>query len=130
MITQNDYTLNLFNGEVGVILPDPDAGQELRAWFPGENGRWRKFPPPRLPAHETVYALTVHKSQGSEFDRVLLILPDRDAPVLTRELLYTGITRARKGVEIWGREAVFRAAVGRRIQRSSGLRETLWAGRE
>jgi exodeoxyribonuclease V alpha subunit len=126
LITQNDYTLRLFNGDVGVILPDPEADQELRAWFPGEKGQWRKFPPRRLPAHETVYALTVHKSQGSEFDRVLLLLPDRDAPVLTRELLYTGITRARKRVEIWGREGVFRQAVARRIRRSSGLREALW----
>lgn len=130
LITQNDYTLRLFNGDVGVILPDPGADQELRAWFSGEKGQWRKFPPRRLPAHETVYALTVHKSQGSEFDRVLLILPDRDNPVLTRELIYTGITRARKRVEIWGREAVFREAVNRRIRRSSGLREALWERRE
>ncbi len=130
LITQNDYTLRLFNGDVGVILPDPGADQELRAWFPGEKGQWRKFPPRRLPAHETVYALTVHKSQGSEFDRVLLILPDRDNPVLTRELIYTGITRARKRVEVWGREGVFRSAVARRIRRSSGLREALWERRE
>ncbi|MBI5584653.1 MAG: exodeoxyribonuclease V subunit alpha [Deltaproteobacteria bacterium] len=126
LITQNDYTLRLFNGDVGVILPDPGAAGELRAWFPGEKGPWRKFLPRRLPAHETVYALTVHKSQGSEFDRVLLVLPDRDTPVLTRELVYTGITRARERVEIWGREAVFRQAVARRIRRSSGLREALW----
>jgi exodeoxyribonuclease V alpha subunit len=126
LITQNDYTLRLFNGDVGVILPDPGADQELRAWFPGEKGPWRKFRPRRLPAHETVYALTVHKSQGSEFDRVLLILPDRDNPILTRELIYTAITRARERVEIWGREEVFRSAVARRIRRSSGLREALW----
>jgi exodeoxyribonuclease V alpha subunit len=73
-----------------------------------------------------VYALTVHKSQGSEFDRLLFILPDQDSPVLTRELIYTGITRAREGVEVWGREEVFQAAVGRRTTRISGLRDALW----
>ncbi|MDY6954296.1 MAG: ATP-binding domain-containing protein, partial [Thermodesulfobacteriota bacterium] len=77
---------------------------------------------------ETVYAMTVHKSQGSEFDKLLLLLPDRDAPVLTRELLYTGITRAKEAVEIWATEAVFRTAVSRRIERTSGLRDALWGG--
>jgi len=70
--------------------------------------------------------MTVHKSQGSEFDRVLLILPDRDSPVLTRELIYTAITRAREHVEVWGTEGVFRAAVDRRTERTSGLRDALW----
>ena len=66
--------------------------------------------------------MTVHKSQGSEFDRVLFILPDRDAPVLSRELLYTGLTRARAQVELWWTEPVFREAVARRAERNSGLR--------
>ncbi len=70
--------------------------------------------------------MTVHKSQGSEFNRVLLLLPDADTPVLTRELIYTGITRARERVEVWGKEEVFRAAVSRRIERTSGLRDALW----
>ena len=70
--------------------------------------------------------MTVHKSQGSEFDRVLFLLPDRDAPVLTRELVYTALTRAREGVEIWGTEAVFRRAVRRPTLRASGLRDALW----
>ena len=126
MVTKNDYPLRLFNGDMGITLPDPDGNQELRVFFPSADGEVRKFPPLRLPEHETVYALTVHKSQGSEFDRVLLILPDRDAPVLTRELIYTGITRAREQVEIWGEETTFCRALSRRIQRSSGLREALW----
>ena len=126
MVTKNDYPLRLFNGDMGITLPDPDGNHELRVFFPSPDGGVRKFPPLRLPEHETVYALTVHKSQGSEFDRVLLILPDRDAPVLTRELIYTGITRAREQVEIWGKETTFCRAVSRRIQRSSGLREALW----
>jgi exodeoxyribonuclease V alpha subunit len=126
MVTRNDYQLRLFNGDMGITLPDPEVNRELRVCFPSADGGIRKFPPQRLPEHETVYALTVHKSQGSEFDRVLLILPDRDAPVLTRELVYTGITRARKQVELWGRETVFSRAVSRRLERYSGLREALW----
>jgi exodeoxyribonuclease V alpha subunit len=125
MITRNDYNLHLFNGDVGVTLPDPAAGGDLRVFFSSAEGAVRKFHPLLLPEHETVYAMTVHKSQGSEFDRVLLVLPDRESPVLTRELIYTGISRARRRVEIWGAETVFRSAVARRIERTSGLREAL-----
>jgi exodeoxyribonuclease V alpha subunit len=70
--------------------------------------------------------MTVHKSQGTEFDRTLFLLPDQDSPVLTRELLYTGLTRARRSVEMWGKEAVFLRGVERRTERSSGLRDILW----
>ena len=126
LITQNDYNLHLYNGDVGIVLPDPGAEGELRVFFEAPDDTLRAFHPVRLPEHETVYALTVHKSQGSEFDRLLLILPDRDSPVLTRELIYTGITRAREGVEVWGHEKVFREAVGRRTTRVSGLRDALW----
>ena len=84
----------------------------------------------RLPEHETVYAMTVHKSQGSEFDRLLLVLPPHDSAPLTRELIYTGITRAKKGVELWGTEDVFLDAVARRIVRTSGLGEALWGDGE
>ena len=86
----------------------------------------RKYSPYRLPEHETVFAMTIHKSQGSEFDHVCLILPDRDYPVLTRELVYTGITRAIKNVLIWGNENVIRTSVSRKIMRTSGLRDALW----
>lgn len=126
LITKNDYQLRLFNGDVGIILPDPKNQDDLRAFFPAEEGTLRSLPPLRLPAHETVYAMTVHKSQGSEFDRVLIVLPDRDAPLLTRELIYTALTRAKGRIEIWGKEEVFRAAVARRIERTSGLRDRLW----
>jgi exodeoxyribonuclease V alpha subunit len=124
MITRNDYNLKLFNGDIGLLLPDADSG-EPRACFPGPDDTLRKFLPLRLPEHETAYVLTVHKSQGSEFDRVLLILPDRESPVLSRELLYTGITRARASVELWFDEKVFRAALARRVTRTSGLCDAL-----
>ncbi len=125
LIAKNDYQLRLFNGDVGIILPDPQNQGELRAFFSSEEGVLRRLPPLRLPEHETVYAMTVHKSQGSEFDRVLILLPSRDAPLLTRELIYTGITRAKQRVEIWGKEDIFRAAISRRIERTSGLRDRL-----
>ena len=126
MITRNDYSLKLFNGDVGIIFPDFESNREPRAYFPSEEGTIRKFPPLRLPEHETVYAMTVHKSQGSEFDQVLLLLPDVSAPVLTRELIYTGITRVRERIEVWGKEDVFHTAVSRQIERKSGLRDALW----
>jgi exodeoxyribonuclease V alpha subunit len=126
MVTENDYNLQLFNGDVGLILPDPENLQSVRAFFKGEDGILRGLAPALLPGHETVFALTVHKSQGSEFNRVLLILPDRDSPLLTRELLYTAITRGREKVEIWGRKSIFVSGVKRRIKRTSGLAEALW----
>lgn len=128
MVTENDYNLQLFNGDVGLILPDPENLQSVRAFFKGEDGILRGLAPALLPGHETVFALTVHKSQGSEFNRVLLILPDRDSPLLTRELLYTAITRGREKVEIWGRKSIFVSGVKRRIKRTSGLAEALWGG--
>jgi exodeoxyribonuclease V alpha subunit len=125
LITRNDATLKLFNGDIGLLLPEASSG-ELRAWFLDGGQIARSLLPVRLPAHETAFAMTIHKSQGSEFEEVLFILPDHDYPVLTRELLYTGVTRASQRVEIWHEESILRAAVGRRIERTSGLREALW----
>lgn len=128
MITENDHTQRLFNGDIGVALPGPDTGEGpgFRVHFQAADGTTRDVSPARLPRHETAFALTVHKSQGSEFDRVLLVLPGQDSPVLTRELIYTGITRARAGVTLWLEEKVFADAVHRRVQRTSGLRDALW----
>jgi exodeoxyribonuclease V alpha subunit len=126
LVTTNDYHLRLFNGDLGVALPDPEADQSLRVFFRAAEGGLRRIPPARLPIHETAYATTVHKSQGSEAERVLLILPNEASPVMTRELIYTGLTRARSRVEVWGTRAVFEAAVSRRLTRSSGLRDALW----
>ena len=127
MITRNDYGLRLFNGDTGIALADPESDGALRVFFPAPDGVMRKFEPYRLPEHETAFAMTIHKSQGTEFDRVLLVLPEGDARVLTRELLYTGVTRARKRVDLWAGEAALRAALSRRIERVSGLRDALWA---
>jgi exodeoxyribonuclease V alpha subunit len=127
MILQNEYHLGLFNGDMGLLLPDPQAGGELRAYFPGPQGVARRIHPARLPEHETVWAMSVHKSQGSEFERVLLLLPDRDSPVLTRELVYTAITRARSAIDVRFSAPVLRAAIARRTVRFSGLRDLLAA---
>ncbi len=125
MITANDYRLGLFNGDLGLILPAPDAGGELRAFFPCGDGGYRRIAPARLPEHQTAYAMTVHKSQGTEFDKVLLLLPGQDGGHLSRELVYTGISRARRSVAVWGGRELFAAAVVRRTVRESGLAEAL-----
>ena len=126
LVTANDYSLQLFNGDLGITLCDPAVDDKLRVFFRAAGGRARRLPPARLPEHETAYAATVHKSQGSEADAIVLILPGQASPVLTRELIYTAVTRARSRVEIWGTGPVFHTAVGRRLARSSGLRDALW----
>jgi exodeoxyribonuclease V alpha subunit len=107
IVTENSYRQQLFNGDIGIAWPDESG--EVRVWFDGEGGP-RPWLPAALPAHEPAFALTVHKAQGSEFERVLLALPERDARVLTRELLYTGLTRCRREVTLWASEDVLRCA--------------------
>jgi exodeoxyribonuclease V alpha subunit len=121
LITANDYSLDLFNGDIGICLPDPAGEGRIKVWFEQPDGRLRSFLPYRLPQCETVYAMTIHKSQGSEFDEVLIVLPDRDNPVLSRELVYTAITRAKKEVAILAEQEILQAALGRSIERVSGL---------
>ena len=124
IVTRNDYGLKVFNGDVGVCLW---AESELRVCFEDGEGGLRSIAPARLPEHEPVYAMTVHKSQGSEFDEALLLLPETASPVLNRALVYTGITRAKSRAEIWGGQDILAAAVRNAPERSSGLRERLWA---
>jgi len=127
LITRNDYGLDLHNGDPGLLW----AGEGgLRAYFepgPGEGGNCRQLPPGLLPGHETAFALTVHKAQGSEFARVLLLVPPVESPLLTRELIYTALTRARHRAEFWCAEETFRRAVLRRVERDSGLTAALRA---
>jgi len=128
MITCNDYYRNLFNGDVGIAMNITSRrAQALQVFFPDSQQGCKSLVPEQLPAHETVYAMTVHKSQGTEFDLVVLVLPDIDVPLLTRELLYTAVTRARQRVEIWGRSDILKKAISRRIRRASGLKQALWA---
>jgi exodeoxyribonuclease V alpha subunit len=118
LVTANDQATGLFNGDVGVTTID---GGQARVWFRDGAGRPRAVAPARLPAHETAWAMTVHKSQGSEFGQVVLVLPDDDTRLLTRELLYTGVTRARTSVDIVGDPELLRVAIERATVRASGL---------
>ena len=125
LIQANSYPLRLFNGETGILWPG-EEGEGLKAFFFSENPEGvRSFSLRQLPAHETAFAMTIHKSQGSEFDRVALVLPGEDSALLSRELLYTGISRARQKVALVGRPQEIEAAVGRMVERASGLQEKL-----
>ncbi|MEE4298257.1 MAG: exodeoxyribonuclease V subunit alpha [Pseudomonadales bacterium] len=124
MVTVNDYGLGLFNGDVGVVLHD--ARGVARAWFMAPDRTVRSVRAARLPAHETAFAMTVHKSQGSEFDRVLVALGDDEPRLLTRELLYTAVTRARSEALVHATDAALERAVRTRSERRSGLRARLW----
>ncbi|WP_256251343.1 AAA family ATPase, partial [Burkholderia ubonensis] len=119
MVTRNDYALGLFNGDIGIALPD--AQGVLRVWFKRADGTARAVSPAALPPHETAFALTVHKSQGSEFDEAALVLPATFSRVLTRELVYTAVTRARTRVQVIGGRRVLAQAIATRTQRDSGL---------
>lgn len=129
MVARNDYHLSLFNGDIGIAWGD---GPDRRVYFQnadtpvGTSGKLRDFPPGRVPQHETVYAMTVHKSQGSEFDEVLLVLPDEASPVLNRAMIYTAVTRAKRRIEIWGERMILEQAIQRVATRSSGLKDRLW----
>lgn len=119
MVLRNDYVLKLFNGDIGIVLPDETGN--LMVCFPDRDAGFRAVAPVRLPEHETAFAVTVHKSQGSEFDDVLLMLPAAYNRVLTRELLYTAVTRARERVTIIGGADVLGKAIQSPTRRHSGL---------
>jgi exodeoxyribonuclease V alpha subunit len=126
LITENDARHGLYNGDVGVCLRG-EGGVPL-AWFDGPDGP-RAFHPAALPAHASAFAMTVHKAQGSEFDSVWLQLPMADTRVLSRELVYTALTRARSALHVLGPAAVIEAALARHAQRVSGLAHRLGARR-
>lgn len=120
LITENHYPQRLFNGDIGIC--HRDANGTLMAWFPGEDPQHpRALHLAALPRHESAFAMTVHKAQGSEFDTVWLLLPARPNRVLSRELVYTGITRARRALHVAGNETVIREALARHASRWSGL---------
>ncbi|MGL6109900.1 MAG: ATP-binding domain-containing protein, partial [Rubrivivax sp.] len=123
MVLRNDPLLKLFNGDIGITLPTADG--ELMVHFVDADaetqGGHRAVPPLRLPPHETAYAMTVHKAQGSEFEALLVLLPAQRSRVLTRELLYTALTRARRQVVLAGAAAVLTAAIDTPTRRHSGL---------
>lgn len=124
MVTTNDYRLNLFNGDLGVVVL---IEGRPRVAFASSMGEPRLIDPNELAGLETVHAMTIHKSQGSEFDEVIIIVPPAQSRLATRELLYTAITRARHSVTVVGARAAIEAAVQRQVRRATGLREVLLA---
>ncbi len=125
LVTSNDYALDVYNGEIGVVVRQ---GLRPRVVVAGSE-RLKDFAPGRLDAVETMHAMTIHKSQGSEAERVTVLLPDADSRLLTRELFYTAVTRARAKVRVVGSEAAVRAAVATQATRATGLRQRLQASR-
>jgi exodeoxyribonuclease V alpha subunit len=119
MVLRNDYVLKVFNGDIGIVMPD--AAGELMVYFPDQESGFRQLLPRQLPEHDTAFAMTVHKAQGSEFDHVLLMLPERADNNITRELLYTAVTRCREQVTLIGDAAVIDAGIRTSTQRYSGL---------
>lgn len=135
MVSRNDYDLGLFNGDIGILVevPQPEsceggknADRELKAAFMNSDGEVRLLLPSRLPEHETAFAMTVHKSQGSEFDQVFMMLPARWQSVITRELIYTGITRAKSHFRLLTSMHSWQTGLSSRVERASGLRDKLW----
>lgn len=130
MVTRNDADLGVFNGDVGVVLPHADLSGDgiarLKVAFIQADGRVRWLLPSRLAHHETAFAITVHKSQGSEFDRVLLVLPDTWQGLLTKELVYTAITRAKHHFTLLGGKSCTEQSIRTRVERATGLSHKLW----
>lgn len=118
MISVNEYQHKLYNGDTGILLNDESG--KLKAWFPVTGG-CRALDLSRVPAYEPLYATTIHKSQGSEAQEILMVLPDRDSAILTVELIYTGVTRARRMVSVCGSEEMIRRGLGRSVERASGI---------
>lgn len=121
MITENNAALQLYNGDIGICLRDKEQEDQLRVFFQRADGSIRKYLPARIPHCETVFVMTIHKSQGSEFEEVLIILPENNYPILTKELLYTAITRAKKTIKLVANKAVFSSTVRQSVQRVTGL---------
>lgn len=122
MVTRNDHALGLYNGDIGIcIRTDVDGESKLKVFFELPDGSVKSVLPSRVPEHETAYAMTIHKSQGSEFDHTLMILPPEFTPILTRELIYTGITRAKNRLSLYADERVVKRGIKVRTERASGL---------
>jgi exodeoxyribonuclease V alpha subunit len=126
MVAQNDHNLGLYNGDIGLCLVDQTNDQgRLKVYFELPDGSIKAVLPSRVPAHETAFAMTIHKSQGSEFDTTYMLLPQTYTPLLSRELVYTGITRAKKSLRLFANKDVMERAISSPTKRASGLARTL-----
>jgi len=122
MAVENDYDMKIFNGDTGIICKE----DRLNAYFPGDDAL-RKINPYLLKSYEKSFCMTVHKSQGSEFENVIFVLPNEDSRVLTKELIYTALTRAKKNITVIGSKEILKAGILRKTERSSGLSSRLWS---
>jgi exodeoxyribonuclease V alpha subunit len=120
LLTRNDWALGLFNGDAGVAVIDPEDN-DIKVAFFAPDGHVRYVPPVRLPAFEECWAMTIHKSQGSEFDEVVMVIPEGDSPILSREMLYTGMTRARAHLVLSVDDSAMKTAMARSVSRRTGL---------
>ncbi len=123
IIKQNDYQVNLYNGDTGIIWPDNDG--HLRAFFPVGKQSFNDVGISRMPLYQAAYALTIHESQGSEFSDILIVLGEKPSPLLSKELLYTAVTRAKNNIEIWADRELLSFAVDNAVQRQTGLQQKL-----
>ena len=125
MLSKNDHQLKLFNGDIGIVMPDPNNASLTKVWFVTPQGDFRGLLPSRLPSLETLYAMTIHKSQGSEFESVYLCLPlitaNNQGRGLNRELIYTGLTRAKKCFALFAEAKALEVSLGQQCVRGSGL---------
>ncbi len=126
LVTVNDPAVRLSNGDVGVVVADADDPERRVVAFPTVDGSVRRLSPARLPDCETTFAMTIHKSQGSQFAHAAVVLPVRPSPVLTRELVYTALTRASQRASLYATDPILRATLARPVQRASGLQPRLW----
>jgi exodeoxyribonuclease V alpha subunit len=125
IIKQNDYGCGLFNGDIGIFLPSEENPDKLSVWFISADGSAKCFSPSRIPAFELAYAITVHRSQGSEYNDVLLILPKTESEILSRHLLYVAVSRAKNLVRIYGSNEILLHAVGKKLEFSQSLEHRL-----
>ncbi len=125
IIKQNDYGSGLFNGDIGIFLASPEDENELSVWFADGNGSYRQFSPARLPPFDMAYAMTIHRSQGSEYEEVMITLPVVKSEILSRHLLYVACSRAKKRVGIHGSEQIFLETVGKSTEYSQSLENRL-----
>jgi len=122
IITKNYYDLGLFNGDIGIIRPD--SNNTMMAWFEDSEKQLKAVLPQLIVESETVYAMTIHKSQGSEYEEVLIVLPDQEGTqILTRELLYTAVTRAKSRVIIQSSESALLSTIDKTVKRASGIKD-------
>ncbi|MGO2508927.1 MAG: exodeoxyribonuclease V subunit alpha [Vibrio hibernica] len=126
MVSQNDSALGLHNGDIGMcLLDESEKNPRLRVYFEMPDGRIKGILPSRIPAHELAFAMTIHKSQGSEFDHTILLLPVKLNPILTKELIYTGVTRAKSRLDLFANPQVLAQGISIKTKRTSGLSEKL-----